>query len=94
MIKETTKPPIITLRDAYKVSGFRVRAKVESHDEECTAFVLTLERRSKKQCVVTAGRLTAAIMTNDGVGPAILDAAGKKFISTFRCVASSAISAA
>ena len=74
------------LRDAYKVSGFRVRARIDSYDELAhPAFVITLDRRSKKRCAVDAGRSAAAVTINAGGGRAILAAATGKSISTFRC---------
>jgi hypothetical protein len=36
-----------TLRDAYKVHGFRVRVRIDSYEHEPPAFVITLDRRSK-----------------------------------------------
>ena len=82
------KTPNKSLRDAYKVSGFRVQARIDSYDElEHPAFVVTLDRRSKKRCAAGAGRLAAAFTTSAGDGRAILDAAIGKSISTFTCVA-------
>jgi hypothetical protein len=82
------KTPIKSLRDAYKVSGFHVRARIDGYDElEHPAFVVTLDRRSKKQCAAGAGRSAAAFTISDGDGRAILDAAIEKSISTFRCAA-------
>jgi hypothetical protein len=49
MTAQPDKTPIKSLRDAYKVSGFRVRARVDSYEElDHPAFVVTLDRRSKK----------------------------------------------
>jgi hypothetical protein len=80
-----------TLRDAYKVSGFRVRAKIESYDEVTPpAFVLTLDRRSKKQCAVVAERYVVADTINAGDGRVILDVEIGKSLSTFLCAASTA----
>jgi hypothetical protein len=46
MEKLPDTPPVRTLRDAYKVPGFQVRARVDSYDElKHPAFVLTLDRR-------------------------------------------------
>src|SRR5271169_3905550 len=48
MKKQPDKTPIKSLRDAYKVSGFRVRPRIDGYDElEHPAFVVTLDRRSK-----------------------------------------------
>ncbi len=80
-----------TLRDAYKVSGFRVRAKIESYEEVTPpAFVLTLDRRSKKQCVVVAKKYAVADTINAGDGRVILDVVIEKSPSTFLCAASTA----
>ena len=55
MKKQPTTTAIPTLRDAYKVSGFRGRARIDSYDElKHPAFVLTLDRRSKKRCAAGA----------------------------------------
>jgi hypothetical protein len=93
------KPPdrrtIPTLRDAYKVAGFRVRAKIDSYEEiKPAAFVITLGRRSKKQCAAGAESFAAACMTNAGDGHAILAVGAGKFISIFTCAALCARSAA
>ena len=89
MKKQPDKTPIKSLRDAYQVSGFRVRARIDSYDElEHPAFVvITLDRRSKKRCAADVGRFAAAVTTNGGDGRAILDAAIGKSISTFTCAA-------
>lgn len=88
MKKQPDKTPVESLRDAYKVSGFRVQARVDSYDElEHPAFVVTLVRRSKKRCAASAGRFAAAFTTNAGDGRAILDAAIGTSISIFRCAA-------
>ena len=87
MKKQANKTPIKSLRDAYKVHGFRVRARIDSYEYKPPAFVLTLDRRSKKRCAADAGRRAAAFTTNAGDGRAILDAESTTFISTFRCAA-------
>ena len=88
MKKQPDKAPIKSLRDAYQVSGFRVRARIDSYDElEHRAFVITLDRRSKKRSAADVGRFTTAVTTNGGDGRAILDAAIGKSISTFTCAA-------
>jgi len=82
------KRPIAALRDAYKVPGFRVRAKIDSYEEiKPAAFVITLDRRSKKRCAAAAESFVAASMTNAGDGRAILDAGAGKSISIFTCAA-------
>ena len=85
MNKSAHRTPAPTLRDAYKVPGFRVRAKIDSYDLEPPAFVLTLDRRSKKQCVADAGSGAAAFTTSAGDGFATLDAGIERFISTSKC---------
>lgn len=87
MKKQANQPPIKTLRDAYKVHGFRVRARIDSDEHEPPAFVITLERRSKKRCAAGAGKRAAAFTTNAGDGRAILAAGSTTFISTSRCAA-------
>ncbi len=82
------RAPNQSLRDAYKVSGFRVRARIDSYDElEHPAFVVTLDRRSKKRCAADAGRSAAGFTTNAGAGRVISAAAIGKSISIFRCAA-------
>ena len=86
MKKQPDKTPIKSWRDAYKVSGFRVQARIDSYDElEHPAFVVTLDRRSKKRFAAGAGRFAAAFTTNDRGERAILDAAIGKSILIFRC---------
>ena len=88
MEKQPDKVPNKNLRDAYKVSGFGVRARIDSYDElEHPAFVVTLNRRSKKRYAAGAGKFAAAFTTSAGDGRAILDVAIGKSISTFRCAA-------
>jgi hypothetical protein len=77
--------PAATLRDAYKVEGFRVRARIDSYDElEHPAFVLTLDRRAKKRCATVAESFAGAGTTNAGGGHATLAAATGRSISIFR----------
>jgi hypothetical protein len=72
---------------AYRVPGFRARARVDSYDGKYPAFVITLDRRQKKRCAAHAARSVIAFMTNAGAARAILGAAGEKFIWTLRCAA-------
>ncbi len=82
------RAPNKSLRDAYKVPGFRVRARIDSYDElEHPAFVVTLDRRSKKRCAADAGRFAAVFTTNAGAGRVILAAATGRSISIFRYTA-------
>ena len=88
MKKQPDKTPIKRLSDAYKVSGFRVSATVESYDDlKHPAFVITLDRRSKKRCAVDAGKFAVAFTTNAGDVPVISVAGIEKSISIFPCVA-------
>ena len=86
------KPPrptsIPTLRNAYKVSGFRVRARIDSYDDlKHPAFALTLDRRSKKQCAADVANFVVVGMDNAGGGCVTSVAVIAKSISTFRCAA-------
>ena len=87
MKNPASRTPVPTLRDAYKVPGFRVRAKIDSYDLDPPAFVLTLDRRSKKRCAGDAGSGAAAFTTSAGDGFATLDAGIGRFISTSKCAA-------
>jgi len=87
MEKPPDKPPIKNLRDAYKVSGFRVRARIDSYEHEPPACALTLDRRSKKACAAGAEKPAAAFMTNAGDALAISVAGTAKCISTSKCAA-------
>ena len=42
---------IKTLRDLYIFSGFRARSTLKSHSEDPNGYIITLERRQKKQFV-------------------------------------------
>ena len=88
MQKQPEEPPIKSLRDAYRVAGFRVRAQLDTYDHEPPAFVLTLVRRSKKHCAAVAENRVAAATTSAGAGRAISAAATGKFISTLKCTVS------
>lgn len=88
MKRQPDKTSTSTLRDAYKISGFRVRARIDSYDElKHPAFVITLDRRSKKRCAAGARQCVAAFTTNAGDACAILDAGIARFISIFKCAA-------
>jgi hypothetical protein len=88
MKKQTKKMPLPNLRDAYKVSGFRIQSAMEAYDfETCRVFILTLHRRAKKQCAVGVPSLAAAFTTRAGGVHAILDAAIGKSISILKCAA-------
>jgi hypothetical protein len=87
MKKQANPTPIQTLRDAYKVHGFRVRARIDSYEHEPPVFVITLDRRSKKRGAAGAGKRAAACTTNAGDGHAILDAGSTTGISTSSCAA-------
>jgi len=88
MKKRPYKTSIPTLRDAYPVLGFRVRARIDSYNElKHPAFVITLDRRSKKQCAADAGRIVAAFTASGGGARVILDAAIGRSTSIFACAA-------
>lgn len=88
MERQPAKTPIKNLRDAYKVPGFHVRAKLDSHElAGYGVAVLTLDRRTKKACAADAGKHAARYMTRAGGAPVILAAGTGKSISTFRCAA-------
>ena len=83
------KVPISSLRDAYKIAGFHVRAKADGYDElKHPAFVLTLDRRSKKRCATGVERFADAFTASGGVVCGILIAGTGKFISIFKCAES------
>lgn len=91
MKKPPDKASIPSLRDAYKVGGFGVRARIDICDGlEQPSFVIALDRRSKKHCAVAAGRFAAALTASAGAACAISAAGIEKFISIFTCAASSA----
>lgn len=94
MQKHTDKTPIKRLRDAYKVPGFRVLARIDSYEHEPPAVVITLDRRSKKPFAADVGKRAAAATTSAGDGRVILAAGGVTFTSIFRCTASVARPAA
>jgi hypothetical protein len=94
MKKQPEATPIKTLRDAYKVRGFRVLAKLDSYELEPPALVLTLDRRAKKPCAAAVGKFAEASMTNAGGGRGIWVAGIVKFISISRCAGSHAKRAA
>ena len=79
--------PLKTLRDAYKVRGFRVLAQLDSYELEPPALALTLDRRSKKLCAAAASKFAAASMISAGAGRAILVAEIARFISILKCAA-------
>ena len=67
---------------AYRVPGFRARARVETYEGKHPAFVLTLERRQKKRGAACAARRITAFTIEEGTGRAIWTAAERLFIST------------
>ena len=94
MKKQPEPTPIKTLRDAYKVRGFRVLARLDSYELEPPALALTLVRRAKKPCAGAAGKFAAAFTTVVGGAHAISNAGIAKFMSTLKCAASHAKPAA
>jgi hypothetical protein len=82
------KAPVVTLRDAYKVPGFRVSAQVGGYEElKHPAYVLTLKRRSKKRFAANAGRYAEAYTASGGGGRETCHAGVGKSISILRCAA-------
>jgi hypothetical protein len=94
MKKPSDIPACRTLRDAYKIPGFRVRARIGGGDElKQPAFVLTLDRRSKKRCAAGAARRATIFTASAGDVCAISIAATGKSISIFPCGASNVLRA-
>jgi hypothetical protein len=88
MKSQSDRAPNKSLRDAYQVCGFRMKARIDSYEElEHPAFVLTLDRRSKKRCAAGAGRFVAAFTTSGGAGRVTSAAAIGRSISIFLCAA-------
>lgn len=88
MKRQSRLPPIPTLRDAYQVAGFRVRAQIKSYEGMTyRALVLTLDRRSKKQCAADAAKGAAGCTGHAGGECAISVVGIEKSISTFPCAA-------
>lgn len=50
------------IRDLYRFEGFRARATMERHTEDSNGWIITLERRQKKQSAQHAGQRLAAIV--------------------------------
>jgi hypothetical protein len=91
MKKQSNKETIRTLRDAYKVSGFRVRARIEGYDElQHNAFVITLDRRSKKVCAAGAEKGVATSTVSAGAGRGISAAGIERSTLILRYAASNA----
>ena len=82
------------LLDAYSVRGFRAQAKIDSYDLEPPAFVITLNRRSKKWFAVAAASDAGGCMTNAGAGRVTLAVVGTRFTSISSCAGSIARTAA
>ena len=62
-----------SLLAAYKVPGFRAQARVDVYEiKDRPALAITLERRQKKRCALTAARRITAFTTRDGFAPATL----------------------
>jgi len=86
MKKPPDKAPIKNLRDAYKVLGFHLRARLDSYEHKPPAVVLTLDRRSKKRFAADAGSCAAADTINVGGGCAIWGVATTRSISILKCI--------
>ena len=93
MKKQPETTPVKTLRDAYKVRGFRVLATLDSYEREPPVLVLTLNRRAKNN-VRRRGKFAEAFTTAAGGAHAISNAGIAKFMSTLKCAASHAKPAA
>jgi len=88
MKKRSRAAPAATLRDAYRVAGFRVLARIEFYDElEHPTFVLTLQRRSKKRNAADAARCVTAVTASGGDGRVIFRAVDGKSTSISPCIA-------
>jgi hypothetical protein len=72
-----------TLLDAYRVQGFRTRARVDGYDHDHPAFVITLHRRQKKRYAAAAARAAANVTIGAGIVPVTLIVAITKCISIF-----------
>lgn len=88
------RPEIKSLLDGYRVPGFKTRARVKPDEKAPTAFVLTLDRRQKKQAVGSGGRLTEVFMIGNGVARVTSVVGAARSISTMHCAVWSAKSAA
>jgi hypothetical protein len=44
------------IRDLYRFEGFRARATMQSHPEDSNGWIITLDRRQKKQSAQYAGQ--------------------------------------
>jgi hypothetical protein len=87
MEKQPSKTPIKSLRDAYKIDGFHVRADIDSYEHEPLAVVMTFDRRSKKQRVASVENHARESMTLAGGACEIWHVVIERFISIFRCAA-------
>jgi hypothetical protein len=56
---------IKTLRDLYDFPGFRVRTTLKPHPEDKKGYIITLERRQKKQFVPAAAKYCRVIETGE-----------------------------
>jgi hypothetical protein len=64
-----------SLLDGYRMAGFRTRARIEPHDRDPMALVITLARSQKKPCVAGAAKSISASTTARRVLRAISPAA-------------------
>jgi hypothetical protein len=81
----TNHPNKRTLLTAYRVPGFRTQARVDSYDDNHPAFVITLNRRSKKRCAAAVEKSITASMTGAGTEHGISIVGIAKSISTLKC---------
>jgi hypothetical protein len=76
-----------TFLAAYRVPGFRARARIDSYEDKHPAFVITLDRRQKKRCAAHVARSITAFTTEGGAARATSIAATAKCIWTSSCAA-------
>jgi hypothetical protein len=76
-----------SLLAAYRVPGFRARARIDSYEDKHPAFVITLDRRQKKRCAACAARHITASTIESGIARATSIAATTRCIWTSSCAA-------
>ena len=53
------------IRDLYRFEGFRARATMKPHPEDSNGWIITLDRRQKKQSVQDVGPRLAVIAIDE-----------------------------
>jgi len=84
------KLPAPSLRDGYRIPGFRTCAQVKTHAADPMARVLTLVRRQKKQHAAAVAKSIVAFTTVAYVKLAISAAAIGASILSMSCAVSTA----